>query len=217
MRVESDGNYLFYKLAEIKGEESKEAVWVKTYNPKLGDVEIDTTYSGDYEIINVISGTSLNGIKSDAEEVKIVNGSSGSIIITFNANTDEDAFPFTSTLSSTILTLEEGTSATFTRSGDKYRLSCLYGVTKFPDLQSSDREGDYALCVSPSGDPLLYEVTEMKTWNNRGTAFASSMELNEEYPGVPVGYTVVCETPGKVYEKINSYDMWASYDITMLS
>lgn len=218
VRVADGSSFAFYKLAEITGEEgSEQAVWVKTVNPKFGDVEIDTTYTDDYEIANVVSGTFLNGIKSDADEVKIVNGSQQNISIIFNAASGEGVHSFTSTLSATQLTLSPGASSTFTRSGEVYRLSCLYGITKFPDLQSSDREGDYALLVSPSGDPLLMEVQEMRSWDeNKTEAYASSSELNADYPDVPIGYTVVCRLAGKVYEKVNSYNMWVSYDITSL-
>lgn len=218
VRVADGSSYEFWKLASISGEaDSRQAHWVKMYDTKFGDVALEQVYTGDYEIINVISGTQINGIKSEADEVKIVNGSDSNILISLNASVDEGVYALTSTLSATSLQLSKGASATFTKSGTKYTLSCLYGVTKFPDLQDSEREGTFAMTVSPSGDPILMEVIEARQWDESITDEQTNTTLNEKYPDVPIGFCVVCKTINKAYEKVNSYNMWVSFDITSLS
>lgn len=42
-------------------------------------------------------------------------------------------------------------------------------------------------------------------------------ELNEKFPNVDIGFAVVCKTINKVYEMVNGYKEWVSYDITSIN
>lgn len=207
--MDGGGNYVFYKLANLSG---GTATWVKMYDTRWGDVTLETTYSGNYEWANVTSGTTLSGISSESENVKVVNSTGSSIRVVFDAGVSGSS-SLVSTLAVSEFTLYAGASAEFTKvSSSEYRLTQLYGVTMFPDLANADREGEWALTVSSSGQPILMEITEIRKWDESITTEQTTDTLNELYPDVPQGFAVVAKTIGKIYEKANQYNMWVAVD-----
>lgn len=212
--VDSDGNAVFYKLVEL-GENG--AVWTTIIDARFGNVTLETTYDKDYRIVNVTSGSALTGISSDVDYLKIVNSAAGNITITFDAAVSGGAVALTSPLASSTLVLTPGSSATFTKTQDKYKLTQLFGVTVFPDLADANRDGEWAMTVGPDGRPVLMEVVEMRKWDETIVTEQTIDQLNERFPDVEIGFAVVCKTINKVYEKVNGYNEWVSYDITSIS
>lgn len=208
--TDADGNDRFYKLVEIAGGKAK---WVKLIDTRYGNVTLEEVYDKDYTIINVTSGSRLKGVSSDVDMLKIVNSASGNVTLEFDATVSRPVKALTSLLKPTTVVLTPGAAAELTLAGDKYRLSQLFGVTIFPDLADANREGDWAVTVSKDGKPVLMEVVDMRKWDESIVKELTIDELNEKFPDVEVGFAVVCKTIGKVYEMVNGYKEWISYDI----
>ena len=203
------GSYEFWKLANLS---ESTATWVKMYDTRWGDVSIETTYNKDFEIVNITGGTTLNAINSEADNIKFVNSSSGSVRIVFD-QTVSGACTLVSALATSEFTLTSGAAAEFTRvSSSEYRLTQLFGITIFPDLANANREGEWALTVSVTGQPVLMEIQEIRQWNESIVSEMTTAQLNEMYPDVPQGFAVVAKTIGKIYEKANQYNMWVATD-----
>lgn len=113
--------------------------------------------------------------------------------------------------------LTPGAAASFTRTGETFTLSDLFGVTIFPDLADSNREGEWVMSVGVTGKPILMEVKEMRKWDESIVRELTIDELNEKFPNVDIGFAVVCKTINKVYEMVNGYKEWVSYDITSIN
>lgn len=113
--------------------------------------------------------------------------------------------------------LTPGAAVSFTRNGDEFVLTELFGVTIFPDLADANREGEWVMSVGTTGKPILMEVKEMRKWDESITKELTIDELNEKFPNVDIGFAVVCKTINKVYEMVNGYKEWVSYDITSIS
>lgn len=209
-----DGSYRFWKLADLT---NGVATWVKLIDTRYGNVTLEQVYSDDYEIVNVTSGNVLNGIQSDADDIKIFNSAVGNVTINFNQSVASGVSAISSPLATTSLVLTPGSSASFTRSGNVYKLSALFGVTIFPDLADANREGEWAMTVSKTGVPALMEVVDMRKWDESIVAEQTIDQLNERFPDARIGFAVVCKTINKVYEKVNGYNEWVSYDITSIS
>ena len=61
--------------------------------------------------------------------------------------------------------LTPGAAVSFTRNGDEFVLTELFGVTIFPDLADANREGEWVMSVGATGKPILMEVKEMRKWD----------------------------------------------------
>jgi hypothetical protein len=83
----------------------------------------------------------------------------------------------------------------------------------FPDLADANREGEWAMTVSPTGKPQLMEIADIRKWDESIVARMSIDGLNEKFPDAPLGFAVVCKTIGKIYEKVNGYNEWVETDI----
>lgn len=212
--TDADGNDRFYKLVEIVGGNAK---WVTLIDTRYGNVTLEEVYDKDYTIINVTSGSRLKGVSSDVDTLKIVNSASGNVTLEFDATVSRPAKALTSLLKPTTVVLTPGAAAELTLAGDKYKLSQLFGVTIFPDLADANREGDWAVTVSKDGKPVLMEVVDMRKWDESIVKEMTTDELNEKFPDVEVGFAVVCKTIGKVYEMVNGYKEWISYDIQSIN
>ena len=101
--------------------------------------------------------------------------------------------------------------------GETFTLSDLFGVTIFPDLADANREGEWVMSVGVTGKPILMEVKEMRKWDESIARELTIDELNEKFPNADIGFAVVCKTINKVYEMVNGYKEWVSYDITSIS
>ena len=87
----------------------------------------------------------------------------------------------------------------------------------FPDLADANREGEWVMSVGITGKPILMEVKEMRKWDESITKELTIDELNEKFPNVDIGFAVVCKAINKVYEMVNGYKEWVSYDITSIN
>lgn len=212
--VDADGNNVFYKLVEIVGGKAK---WITLIDTKYGNVTIQSTYDKNYEIVNIVSGSRLQAINSDKDEIKFVNSATGNVTVVFNATVSGGAKKLTSLLAVNEVVLTPGAAASFTRTGENFTLSDLFGVTIFPDLADANREGEWVMSVGITGKPILMEVKEMRKWDESITKELTIDELNEKFPNVDIGFAVVCKTINKVYEMVNGYKEWVSYGITSIS
>ena len=206
------GSYEFYKLANLAG---STATWVKMYDTKYGNVSLETTYNKGYEILNVTGGSRVTGVSSDLDYVKVVNSSSANITVAMNQSVGSGVRKFTSPFDTGDLVLTPGASATFVKKdASSYILTDLFGITMFPDLADANREGEWAMTVSPTGKPQLMEIADIRKWDESIVARMSIDGLNEKFPDAPLGFAVVCKTIGKIYEKVNGYNEWVETDIT---
>ncbi len=212
--VDADGNDVFYKLVEIVGGKAK---WITLIDTRYGNVTLQSTYDKNYEIVNIVSGSRLQAINSDKDEIKFVNSATGNVTVVFNATVSGGAKKLTSLLTVNEVVLTPGAAASFTRTGETFTLSDLFGVTIFPDLADANREGEWVMSVGTTGKPILMEVKEMRKWDESITKELTIDELNEKFPNVDIGFAVVCKTINKVYEMVNGYKEWVSYDITSIS
>lgn len=212
--VDADGNDVFYKLVEIVGGKAK---WITLIDTKYGNVTLQSTYDKNYEIVNIVSGSRLQAINSEKNEIKFVNSATGNVTVVFNATVSGGAKKLTSLLAVNEVVLTPGAAASFTRTGETFTLSDLFGVTIFPDLAGSNREGEWVMSVGVTGKPILMEVKEMRKWDESIVRELTIDELNEKFPNVDIGFAVVCKTINKVYEMVNGYKEWVSYDITSIS
>ena len=205
------GSYEFYKLANLSG---STATWVKMYDTKYGNVSLETTYNRGYEILNVTGGSRVTGVSSDLDYVKVVNSSSANITVAMNQSVASGVRKFTSPFETGDLVLTPGASATFVKKdASSYILTDLFGITMFPDLADANREGEWAMTVSPTGKPQLMEIADIRKWDESIVARMSIDGLNEKFPDAPLGFAVVCKTIGKIYEKVNGYNEWVETDI----
>lgn len=212
--VDADGNNVFYKLVEVVGGKAK---WITLIDTKYGNVTLQSTYDKNYEIVNIVSGSRLQAINSDKDEIKFVNSATGNVTVVFNATVSGGAKKLTSLLAVNEVVLTPGAAASFTRTGETFTLSDLFGVTIFPDLADSNREGEWVMSVGVTGKPILMEVKEMRKWDESIVRELTIDELNEKFPNVDIGFAVVCKTINKVYEMVNGYKEWVSYDITSIN
>ncbi len=212
--VDADGNNVFYKLVEIVGGKAK---WITLIDTRYGNVTLQSTYDKNYEIVNIVSGSRLQAINSDKDEIKFVNSATGNVTVVFNATVSGGAKKLTSLLAVNEVVLTPGAAASFTRTGENFTLSDLFGVTIFPDLADANREGEWVMSVGITGKPTLMEVKEMRKWDESITKELTIDELNEKFPNVDIGFAVVCKTINKVYEMVNGYKEWVSYDITSIN
>lgn len=212
--VDADGNNVFYKLVEIVGGKAK---WITLIDTRYGNVTLQSTYDKNYEIVNIVSGSRLQAINSDKDEIKFVNSATGNVTVVFNATVSGGAKKLTSLLAVNEVVLTPGAAASFTRTGETFTLSDLFGVTIFPDLADSNREGEWVMSVGVTGKPILMEVKEMRKWDESIVRELTIDELNEKFPNVDIGFAVVCKTINKVYEMVNGYKEWVSYDITSIN
>lgn len=212
--VDADGNDVFYKLVEIVGGKAK---WITLIDTRYGNVTLQSTYDKNYEIVNIVSGSRLQAINSDKDEIKFVNSATGNVTVVFNATVSGGAKKLTSLLAVNEVVLTPGAAASFTRTGETFTLSDLFGVTIFPDLADANREGEWVMSVGVTGKPILMEVKEMRKWDESIVRELTIDELNEKFPNADIGFAVVCKTINKVYEMVNGYKEWVSYDITSIS
>lgn len=212
--VDADGNDVFYKLVEIVGGKAK---WITLIDTKYGNVTIQSTYDKNYEIVNIVSGSRLQAINSEKNDIKFVNSATGNVTVVLNGTVSGGAKKLVSMLAVNEVVLTPGAAVSFTRNGDEFVLTELFGVTIFPDLADANREGEWVMSVGVTGKPILMEVKEMRKWDESITKELTIDELNEKFPNVDIGFAVVCKTINKVYEMVNGYKEWVSYDITSIS
>lgn len=212
--VDADGNDVFYKLVEIVGGKAK---WITLIDTKYGNVTLQSTYDKNYEIVNIVSGSRLQAINSEKNDIKFVNSATGNVTVVLNGTVSGRAKKLVSMLAVNEVVLTPGASVSFTRNGDEFVLTELFGVTIFPDLADANREGEWVMSVGITGKPILMEVKEMRKWDESITKDLTIDELNEKFPNVDIGFAVVCKTINKVYEMVNGYKEWVSYDITSIS
>lgn len=212
--VDSDGNDVFYKLVEIVGGKAK---WITLIDTKYGNVTLQSTYDKNYEIVNIVSGSRLQAINSEKNDIKFVNSATGNVTVVLNGIVSGGAKKLVSMLAVNEVVLTPGAAVSFTRNGDEFVLTELFGVTIFPDLADANREGEWVMSVGVTGKPILMEVKEMRKWDESIVRELTIDELNEKFPNVDIGFAVVCKTINKVYEMVNGYKEWVSYDITSIS
>lgn len=212
--IDADGNNVFYKLVEIVGGKAK---WIILIDTKYGNVTLQSTYDKNYEIVNIVSGSRLQAINSEKNDIKFVNSATGNVTVVLNGTVSGGAKKLTSLLAVNEVVLTPGAAVSFTRNGDEFVLTELFGVTIFPDLADANREGEWVMSVGITGKPILMEVKEMRKWDEGITKELTIDELNEKFPNVDIGFAVVCKTINKVYEMVNGYKEWVSYDITSIS
>lgn len=212
--VDADGNDVFYKLVEIVGGKAK---WITLIDTKYGNVTLQSTYDKNYEIVNIVSGSRLQAINSEKNDIKFVNSATGNVTVVLNGTVSGGAKKLVSMLAVNEVVLTPGAAVSFTRNGDEFVLTELFGVTIFPDLVDANREGEWVMSVGITGKPILMEVKEMRKWDESITKDLTIDELNEKFPNVDIGFAVVCKTINKVYEMVNGYKEWVSYDITSIS
>lgn len=212
--VDADGNDVFYKLVEIVGGKAK---WITLIDTKYGNVTLQSTYDKNYEIVNIVSGSRLQAINSEKNDIKFVNSATGNVTVVLNGTVSGGAKKLVSMLAVNEVVLTPGAAVSFTRNGDEFVLTELFGVTIFPDLADANREGEWVMSVGVTGKPILMEVKEMRKWDESITKELTIDELNEKFPNVDIGFAVVCKTINKVYEMVNGYKEWVSYDITLIS
>lgn len=212
--VDADGNDVFYKLVEIVGGKAK---WITLIDTKYGNVTLQSTYDKNYEIVNIVSGSMLQAINSEKNDIKFVNSATGNVTVVLNGTVSGGAKKLVSMLAVNEVVLTPGAAVSFTRNGDEFVLTELFGVTIFPDLADANREGEWVMSVGITGKPILMEVKEMRKWDESITKDLTIDELNEKFPNVDIGFAVACKTINKVYEMVNGYKEWVSYDITSIS
>lgn len=212
--IDADGNNVFYKLVEIVGGKAK---WITLIDTKYGNVTLQSTYDKNYEIVNIVSGSRLQAINSEKNDIKFVNSATGNVTVVLNGTVSGGAKKLVSMLAVNEVVLTPGAAVSFTRNGDEFVLTELFGVTIFPDLADANREGEWVMSVGVTGRPILMEVKEMRKWDESITKELTIDELNEKFPNVDIGFAVVCKTINKVYEMVNGYKEWVSYDITSIS
>jgi hypothetical protein len=212
--VDADGNDVFYKLVEIVGGKAK---WITLIDTRYGNVTLQSTYDKNYEIVNIVSGSRLQAINSEKNDIKFVNSAAGNVTVVLNGTVSGGAKKLVSMLAVNEVVLTPGAAVSFTRNGDEFVLTELFGVTIFPDLADANREGEWVMSVGVTGIPILMEVKEMRKWDESITKELTIDELNEKFPNVDIGFAVVCKTINKVYEMVNGYKEWMSYDITSIS
>lgn len=212
--VDADGNDVFYKLVEIVGGKAK---WITLIDTKYGNVTLQSTYDKNYEIVNIVSGSRLQAINSEKNDIKFVNSATGNVTVVLNGTVSGGAKKLVSMLAVNEVVLTPGAAVSFTRNGDEFVLTELFGVTIFPDLTDANREGEWVMSVDITGKPILMEVKEMRKWDESITKDLTIDELNEKFPNVDIGFAVVCKTINKVYEMVNGYKEWVSYDITSIN
>lgn len=212
--VDADGNDVFYKLVEIVGGKAK---WITLIDTRYGNVTLQSTYDKNYEIVNIVSGSRLQAINSEKNDIKFVNSATGNVTVVLNGTVSGGAKKLVSMLAVNEVVLTPGAAVSFTRNGDEFVLTELFGVTIFPDLADANREGEWVMSVGTTGKPTLMEVKEMRKWDESITKELTIDELNEKFPNVDIGFAVVCKTINKVYEMVNGYKEWVSYDITSIS
>lgn len=212
--VDADGNDVFYKLVEIVGGKAK---WIILIDTKYGNVTLQSTYDKNYEIVNIVSGSRLQAINSEKNDIKFVNSATGNVTVVLNGTVSGGAKKLVSMLAVNEVVLTPGAAVSFTRNGDEFVLTELFGVTIFPDLADANREGEWVMSVGITGKPILMEVKEMRKWDESITKELTIDELNEKFPNVDIGFAVVCKTINKVYEMVNGYKEWVSYDITSIN
>lgn len=212
--IDADGNNVFYKLVEIVGGKAK---WITLIDTKYGNVTLQSTYDKNYEIVNIVSGSRLQAINSEKNDIKFVNSATGNVTVVLNGTVSGGAKKLVSMLAVNEVVLTPGAAVSFTRNGDEFVLTELFGVTIFPDLADTNREGEWVMSVGVTGKPILMEVKEMRKWDESITKELAIDELNEKFPNVDIGFAVVCKTINKVYEMVNGYKEWVSYDITSIN
>lgn len=212
--IDADGNNVFYKLVEIVGGKAK---WITLIDTKYGNVTLQSTYDKNYEIVNIVSGSRLQAINSEKNDIKFVNSATGNVTVVLNGTVSGGAKKLVSMLEVNEVVLTPGAAVSFTRNGDEFVLTELFGVTIFPDLADANREGEWVMSVGVTGKPILMEVKEMRKWDESIVRELTIDELNEKFPNVDIGFAVVCKTINKVYEMVNGYKEWVSYDITSIS
>lgn len=212
--VDADGNDVFYKLVEIVGGKAK---WITLIDTRYGNVTLQSTYDKNYEIVNIVSGSRLQAINSEKNDIKFVNSATGNVTVVLNGTVSGGAKKLVSMLAVNEVVLTPGAAVSFTRNGDEFVLTELFGVTIFPDLADANREGEWVMSVGITGKPILMEVKEMRKWDESITKELTIDELNEKFPNVDIGFAVVCKTINKVYEMVNGYKEWVSYDIISIN
>lgn len=212
--IDADGNNVFYKLVEIVGGKAK---WITLIDTKYGNVTLQSTYDKNYEIVNIVSGSRLQAINSEKNDIKFVNSATGNVTVVLNDTVSGGAKKLVSMLAVNEVVLTPGAAVSFTRNGDEFVLTELFGITIFPDLADANREGEWVMSVGATGKPILMEVKEMRKWDESITKELTIDELNEKFPNVDIGFAVVCKTINKVYEMVNGYKEWVSYNITSIS
>ena len=71
----------FYKLVEIVGGKAK---WITLIDTKYGNVTLQSTYDKNYEIVNIVSGSRLQAINSEKNDIKFVNSVTGNVTVVLN-------------------------------------------------------------------------------------------------------------------------------------
>lgn len=156
--VDADGNDVFYKLVEIVGGKAK---WITLIDTRYGNVTLQSTYDKNYEIVNIVSGSRLQAINSEKNDIKFVNSATGNVTVVLNGTVSGGAKKLVSMLAVNEVVLTPGAAVSFTRNGDEFVLTELFGVTIFPDLADANREGEWVMSVGTTGKPILMEVKEM--------------------------------------------------------
>lgn len=159
----------------------------------------------------------INNIVNDINQKIEDKSTSGNVTVVLNGTVSGGAKKLVSMLAVNEVVLTPGAAVSFTRNGDEFVLTELFGVTIFPDLADANREGEWVMSVGTTGKPILMEVKEMRKWDESITKELTIDELNEKFPNVDIGFAVVCKTINKVYEMVNGYKEWVSYGITSIS
>ncbi len=72
---------MFYKLVDIVGGKAK---WITLIDTKYGNVTLQSTYDKNYEIVNIVSGSRLQAINSEKNDIKFVNSATGNVTVVLN-------------------------------------------------------------------------------------------------------------------------------------
>lgn len=121
-----------------------------------------------------------------------------------------------------VLDLENGDIVKFTKNNDNtWTINYIMGnKTVFPNLIPNDIEAGQkkVMVMDAEGNYSSINFTEMKAWNNQTTGELTAAKLNEDYPNVQIGFQLICNNAGKVYELVDSTTKtWISYDINTVA
>lgn len=103
--VDADGNDVFYKLVEIVGGKAK---WITLIDTRYGNVTLQSTYDKNYEIVNIVSGSRLQAINSEKNDIKFVNSATGNVTVVLNGTVSGGAKKLVSMLAVNEVVLTPG-------------------------------------------------------------------------------------------------------------
>lgn len=202
--------YLF-KLIDVK---NGVASWGLIYQGIYSTLDENGFFAGNKKVVNIESGSKLNGILSDEYEITFINISDSPVVITFNDTSMPEYSPLRSRFNVQDMSLPIGASVSFCKTEEGYFMGSVSDSDVFPQFANSDRTYDGYLKVAPNG--LVYVSGQMILIDEEVSSELDLLSLNVAYPDPEVGFAVVCPSIQIKYEYIGQ-GKWISVSFVLVS